>query len=89
MPIYEYSCGKCGHEFEALQRMGDKSCPPCEKCGSGRTKRQFSSFAMHGGSRSGGGHAHGAGCGCGSGHGSGGGGGCGGCSKSSCAGCRH
>jgi putative FmdB family regulatory protein len=79
MPIYEYACRKCAHQFEALQRMGDKACPPCEKCGAKKTERKFSTFAMHGGgSRSeggGGGHSHGSGCG--------------GCSKSSCGGCRH
>lgn len=34
MPIYEYACGKCGHEFEALQRMSEdplKKCPACNK----------------------------------------------------------
>jgi putative FmdB family regulatory protein len=31
MPIYEYSCKACGHEFEALIR-GQKTpaCPSCE-----------------------------------------------------------
>jgi putative FmdB family regulatory protein len=81
MPIYEYDCRKCGHGFEALQRMSDRSCPPCEKCGSRRTARKFSTFAMHGSSRSsgpdGGGHAHGSGCSCG------------GCGRKSCSGCRH
>jgi putative FmdB family regulatory protein len=34
MPIYEYQCGSCQHEFEALQRMADaplKDCPECQK----------------------------------------------------------
>jgi len=89
MPIYEYDCAKCGHGFEALQRMGDRSCPTCEHCGSRRTRRKFSTFALHGSARAsggdgGGGHAHGSGCG-GGGHGSG----CGGCGRPSCAGCRH
>lgn len=78
MPIYEYACGKCSHQFEVLQRMGEKSCPPCEKCGSKRTARKFSTFAMHGSSRSSGaegGHAHGSGCG--------------GCGRGSCSGCKH
>ncbi|MGH1371292.1 MAG: FmdB family zinc ribbon protein [Cellvibrionaceae bacterium] len=32
MPIYEYGCGDCGHEMEALQKMSDdplKDCPAC------------------------------------------------------------
>lgn len=34
MPIYEYKCGKCEHEFEALQKMSDeplKTCPSCDQ----------------------------------------------------------
>jgi putative FmdB family regulatory protein len=31
MPIYEYECRACGHEFERLVRTGDTpSCPACE-----------------------------------------------------------
>jgi putative FmdB family regulatory protein len=32
MPIYEYRCGACGHELEALQKITDaplQSCPAC------------------------------------------------------------
>ena len=30
MPIFEYSCKKCGHEFEMLVLAGTKpSCPSC------------------------------------------------------------
>lgn len=34
MPIYEYFCEQCGHEFDALQKMSDSplsNCPACEK----------------------------------------------------------
>ena len=34
MPIYEYQCGACAHEFEALQKMSDDAlvdCPECSK----------------------------------------------------------
>lgn len=34
MPIYEYKCKSCGHEFELLQKMSDdpiKVCPECKK----------------------------------------------------------
>ena len=34
MPIYEYHCEKCGHEFEVLQKHFDVDEVPCEKCGS-------------------------------------------------------
>jgi putative FmdB family regulatory protein len=31
MPIYEYRCSGCGHEFEQLVRTGDvPSCPSCK-----------------------------------------------------------
>ena len=34
MPIYEYLCGACGHQLEALQKMTDApltDCPACHK----------------------------------------------------------
>ena len=34
MPIYEYKCSKCEHQFEVIQRFSDnpvKSCPECNK----------------------------------------------------------
>jgi len=34
MPIYEYQCSECAHEFEALQKMSDdplKVCPHCQQ----------------------------------------------------------
>ena len=36
MPIYEYVCGECEHQLEALQKMNDKpllECPACKKEG--------------------------------------------------------
>jgi putative FmdB family regulatory protein len=31
MPIYEYECKACGHEFEQLIRTGDvPACPSCK-----------------------------------------------------------
>ncbi len=33
MPLYEYRCDACGHEFEALQKMSDEPlihCPACD-----------------------------------------------------------
>jgi len=31
MPIYEYRCSGCGHEFEQLIRTGDTAaCPACK-----------------------------------------------------------
>ena len=34
MPIYEYQCQSCGHEHEALQKLGAEPiviCPACAK----------------------------------------------------------
>jgi len=51
MPIYEYLCDKCGHEFEREQRMTDapvKTCPSCK----GRKVTKLisrSSFVLKGG----------------------------------------
>ena len=40
MPIYEYRCEACGHEFEALVRKNDV--PTCEKCKSEKLERLLS-----------------------------------------------
>lgn len=45
MPIYEYACKKCGHEFEHLVRMGEK--PSCPSCGADRLAKKFSVPAAH------------------------------------------
>ncbi|MEC7349164.1 MAG: zinc ribbon domain-containing protein, partial [SAR324 cluster bacterium] len=29
MPIYEYGCQQCGHDFEEMQKFSD---PPVERC---------------------------------------------------------
>lgn len=34
MPIYEYRCEHCGHEFDTLQKVSEeplKDCPECKK----------------------------------------------------------
>ncbi len=44
MPTYEYECLKCGHAFEAFQRMTDeplKRCPSCR----GKVRRAISGGA--------------------------------------------
>ena len=33
MPTYDYVCSKCKHEFEAFQKMTDKTLSKCPKCG--------------------------------------------------------
>ncbi len=34
MPIYEYRCNDCGHEFETIQKISEsplQTCPSCER----------------------------------------------------------
>ena len=33
MPIYEYRCSACGHEFEILQKISDQPLTECPACG--------------------------------------------------------
>ena len=44
MPIYEYRCRTCGHDFEALVR--DAKTPPCPDCSSEDVERLLSLFAV-------------------------------------------
>ena len=50
MPIYEYACGKCEHEFEVEQRISEDPVKTCPKCRSRRVRRLISvtSFALKG-----------------------------------------
>ena len=51
MPIYEYSCGACGHEFEASQRITEPPLQTCVRCGSDAANRKVSrpAFILKGG----------------------------------------
>ncbi len=51
MPIYEYACGKCEHEFEVEQRITDDPVKTCPACRSRKVKRLISqtSFVLKGG----------------------------------------
>lgn len=42
MPIYEYLCGKCGHDFEVLQKVSDAALRKCPACGALRLKKRVS-----------------------------------------------
>jgi putative FmdB family regulatory protein len=50
MPLYEYRCGACGHEFEVLQKVSDRPIRKCESCGRLKAKRAISqtSFVLKG-----------------------------------------
>jgi putative FmdB family regulatory protein len=45
MPLYDFSCSACGHEFEALVR-GSKQ-PSCPECKSEQLERKMSMPTMH------------------------------------------
>jgi putative FmdB family regulatory protein len=32
MPTYGYRCGKCGHQFEIIQRISDEPLTTCPEC---------------------------------------------------------
>ncbi len=46
MPMFEYKCNDCGHEFEELV-FGEKK-PACPKCKSENTEKKISAFSTSG-----------------------------------------
>jgi putative FmdB family regulatory protein len=42
MPIYEYLCEKCGHEFEREQRITEDPVKTCPKCRAKKVRRLIS-----------------------------------------------
>ena len=42
MPIYEYRCGACGHQLEALQKLSDSPLTDCPSCGQSRLSKLVS-----------------------------------------------
>ncbi|MCP4689468.1 MAG: zinc ribbon domain-containing protein [Desulfobacterales bacterium] len=58
MPIYEYQCKACGHNFEKLMFKGDKEAVECANCSSKRVEKLMSAgsfMGAHAGSGCGGG----------------------------------
>ena len=51
MPIYEYRCPDCGHQFDKLQKISDDPVTECPSCGQNQVKKLISrtSFALKGG----------------------------------------
>ncbi len=50
MPIYEYRCEACGHQFEKIQKMSDRPVRHCPVCnGTVEKLLSVSSFALKGG----------------------------------------
>ena len=51
MPVYEYICKACDHEFEREQRISENPLKKCPECGAMKAKRLISrtSFVLKGG----------------------------------------
>jgi putative FmdB family regulatory protein len=51
MPIYEYQCAGCGHQFEATQRITEPRLTDCPSCNQPKLERLISatSFTLKGG----------------------------------------
>ena len=45
MPLYEYACQSCEHQFEVLVRNGET--PECPSCHATSLERRLSTFAAH------------------------------------------
>ena len=51
MPVYEYACEKCGHEFERQQRITEDPIKTCPVCKAKKVRRLISrtAFVLKGG----------------------------------------
>jgi len=47
MPLYEFSCPKCEHEFEQIVFTSDKEPIKCPKCGALEPERLLSVFSSN------------------------------------------
>ncbi len=50
MPIYDFACAACGHQFERLQKLSDADPTICPSCGAASVSRQVTapSFRLAG-----------------------------------------
>jgi putative FmdB family regulatory protein len=46
MPIYEYQCQGCEHEFETIQKMSDAPLIQCPSCGKDLLRKKISAVAF-------------------------------------------
>lgn len=50
MPLFEYKCSKCGHQFEKLKKSSEAATSPCPKCSAEASKKiSAASFHLKGG----------------------------------------
>lgn len=46
MPIYEYRCGNCGHEMEAIQKISEEPLEDCPRCETAQLRKKISRVAF-------------------------------------------
>ncbi len=46
MPLYEYRCDACQHQFEVIQKFSDAPIATCPKCAGGPVEKLLSSPAI-------------------------------------------
>ncbi|HMA66433.1 MAG TPA: zinc ribbon domain-containing protein [Desulfosalsimonadaceae bacterium] len=46
MPIYEFVCEQCDHQFEELVSLSDTSYPRCPKCQSEQVRKKISACGI-------------------------------------------
>ena len=51
MPIYDYKCSKCDHQFEVIQKFSDDPLKKCPECNNNSISKMVSapSFRLKGG----------------------------------------
>jgi putative FmdB family regulatory protein len=42
MPLYEYICTACAHEFEEMQKFSDPAIRKCPECGKSKVQKKVS-----------------------------------------------
>jgi len=47
MPIYEFVCRECGHEFEKILAFSATTTPVCSNCGANNVDRRIGRPAIH------------------------------------------
>lgn len=47
MPTYDYCCPQCGHAYEALQKISDRTRAKCPRCGTRGERRITGGAGIH------------------------------------------
>jgi putative FmdB family regulatory protein len=47
MPTYDYRCLKCGHDYEAFQKISDQTSAKCPQCGTRGERRITGGAGIH------------------------------------------